>query len=204
MNTKKELLKRLEEETKVLQNPLVKKAFEKIDRADFVDGDYVVEAYEDYALPTRSGQTISQPTTMAFMLELLDAKPGEKVLDIGSGSGWSTALLAEMVGKDGFVYGVEIEPELVEMGKANLKKYPELKAQISKAGEGIGFPQKFLYDRILVNAAATEIPEAILGQLDIGGVLVIPVNDILTRVSKISEDKIEKKEFPGFLFGPLV
>ena len=204
MNTKEDLLKRLKEETRVLENPLIEKAFQNIDRADFVFGDYEVEAYEDYTLPTISGQTISQPTTVAFMLELLNPQSGEKVLDVGSGTGWTTALLAHIVGKDGYVYGVDTLPELVEAGQKNLKKYSSLQAEITQAGTGFGLPQDFLYDRILVNASTHDIPSELLVQLRIGGIMVIPVGESLVRVVKKSETENEEKQYSGFAFTPLL
>ena len=88
METKEELFAHLKDVTRVLEDPLVRRAFIDIDRADFVGEDYKVEAYEDYALPIGYGQTISQPTTVGFMFELLGAREGDKVLDVGSGSGW--------------------------------------------------------------------------------------------------------------------
>jgi protein-L-isoaspartate(D-aspartate) O-methyltransferase len=121
--TKEELLAHLEDNSKVFKNPAIKQAFESVDRKDFIQPDYHVEAYEDYPLPTMLGQTISQPTTVAFMLELLDTQSGETVLDIGSGTGWTSALLGHIVGKEGKVIGLEIRPELVEYSKENLKKY---------------------------------------------------------------------------------
>ena len=113
MNTKEQLIRHLEE-TKVLQTLGIKKTFEKIDRVDFVNTNYKNEAYEDYPLPIGFGQTISQPTTVAFMLELIDLKPDHKVLDIGSGSGYTTALIAHLV-PNGEVLGLEIIPELARM-----------------------------------------------------------------------------------------
>ena len=120
---KEDLIKHLKEATQVLKNPSIENAFMVIDRVDFVDEDYKVEAYEDYPLPIGNGQTISQPTTVAFMLELLDVKKGEKVLDLGSGSGYTSALIGKIVGDSGRVVGVEIITELVEKSRENLAKY---------------------------------------------------------------------------------
>ncbi|MGB9609289.1 MAG: protein-L-isoaspartate O-methyltransferase family protein, partial [Minisyncoccia bacterium] len=101
-----------------LKSPRIIDAFRKVDRMNFVI-DYVKnEAYRNSPLAIGFGQTISQPLTVAFMLELLDVQEGNKVLDVGSGSGWTTALLAELVGEKGKVYGIEIIPELYEFGKA--------------------------------------------------------------------------------------
>src|ERR1044071_317483 len=120
MNSRDDLQKHLKNESRVLENPELEKAFADIDRADFVGPDYEVEAYEDYALPIGLGQTISQPTVVAFMLELLDIQKGEEILDVGSGSGWTTALLSELTGEDGSVLGWEILPELVKLGQKNI------------------------------------------------------------------------------------
>src|SRR3990167_9057902 len=108
MDTREELIEYLANTSKVLGNSPIRHAFESVDRADFVNEDYKFEAYEDYPIPIGFDQTISQPTTVAFMLELLDAREGDKVLDIGSGSGWTTALLSKIVGSSGEITGVEI------------------------------------------------------------------------------------------------
>ncbi len=202
---REELLNHLEFETQVFKNKAIKKAFEAIDRKDFVMPDYEFEAYEDYALPTFNGETITQPTLVAFMLELLDTQEGDSVLDIGSGSGWTTALLAHMAGNEGNVYGVEIQPELIKQGKANLAKYKKLKlnAEIVEAGEDTGLYTHAPYNRIIASVAFDDkeniIPELLL-QLVPGGIMVAPVNDTLIKFEKISDDEIEETEYPGFNF----
>lgn len=206
MSTRAELLKHLEETSNVLSNEDVRHAFEIVDRANFVGDDYKVEAYEDYPLPIGHGQTISQPTTVAFMLELLEAEKGQKVLDVGSGSGWTTALLSDIVGDEGYVYGTEIVPELAEVSRDNLEKQHVANAEIRQVqlGDMIGIPEEAPFDRILVNAAAEEMPEGLLPQLAIGGTLVIPVKESIFQIKRVSEDDYESKEFPGFVFVPLV
>ena len=199
-----ELIYHLIHNSRVLNNPLVKSAFEAVDRADFVPPDYQMEAYEDYPLPIGHRQTISQPTTVAFMLELLDPRPGQKILDLGSGSGWTTALLANIVGEKGRVYGVELVPELVEYGKKNLAKYGFKNAQIHQAGEELGMPSEAPFDRILVSAAADKLHQDLLNQLKDGGIMVIPIKDSIWRIEKLSEQELEKKEYKGFVFVPLI
>ena len=204
MENKKELLEHLEHNTKVLQDPLVKEAFSKIDRGDFVSEDYLYEAYQDYPLPIGQGQTISQPTTVAFMLEKLEITPGQKILDVGSGSGFTTALLAQMTGEAGEVYAVEKLPELVELGRNNLKKYTFDNAEIFESGEMVGLPEHAPYDRILVSAASRQLPEALVDQLEAGGIIVIPIGESICKIIKKDDEKLEKKEYPGFLFVPLI
>ena len=200
----KELIYHLIHNSRVLNNPLVKSAFEAVDRADFVPPAYQREAYEDYPLPIGYGQTISQPTTVAFMLELLDPRPCQKILDLGSGSGWTTTLLANIVGEKGRVYGVELVPELVEYGKKNLAKYGFKNAQIRQANQELGVPSEAPFDRILVSASADKLPQDLLRQLKDGGVMVIPIKDSIWRIEKLSREKLEKKEYKGFVFVPLI
>ncbi|MBP6914401.1 protein-L-isoaspartate O-methyltransferase [Candidatus Parcubacteria bacterium] len=172
----------------------------KVDRKDFVLKEYESEAYEDYPLPIGFGQTISQPSTVYFMLKLLNPQKGEKILDLGSGSGWTTALLREAVGKTGKVFGVEKIPELVELGRKNISKYNFNNVQILQAEKLLGLPQEAPFDKILVSASAKEIPQELVSQLKDKGIMVIPVENDILRIEK--GGRIEKYE--GFVFVPLI
>lgn len=172
----------------------------KVDRKDFVLKEYESEAYEDYPLPIGFGQTISQPSTVFFMLKLLNPKKGEKILDVGSGSGWTTALLAEAVGEKGKVFGIEKIPELVEFGKNNISKYNFNNVQILEAGKELGLSKEAPFDKILVSASAKEIPQELMDQLKDKGIMVIPVGNDILKIQK--KGKIEKYE--GFVFVPLI
>ncbi len=204
MFTKEQLIDHLEKGTKVLDNKVLKDAFVAIDRIDFVPEDYAEEAYEDYPLPIGHEQTISQPTTVAFMLELLDPKEGDRILDVGSGSGWTTALLSHIVGEKGEVVGVERISELVESGKENIKRYDFKNMKIIKAEKEVGSKSDAPFDKILVSAAAEELPKQLLEQLKVGGTIVIPVYDNLWQVKKTSETNTEIKKFDRFEFVPLI
>ena len=187
----------------VLNSPHIIDAFRTVDRKYFVPESLSEETYIDNALPIGNGQTISQPSTVAFMLEKLAPKKGDKVLDIGSGSGWTTALLCHIVGEKGSVTGVERVGPLVEQGQENLSQFHYNHGCIIKAEEKLGLPGK-QFDRILVSAAADEIPEELFPQLKVGGTLVIPVGNSIYKFKKISETQIEKEAFYGFIFVPLI
>ncbi len=194
----------------ILKTQAIIEAFLAVDRKDFVPVEFQEETYGDYPLPIGHDQTISQPTTVAFMLELLQPQPGEKILDIGSGSGWTTTLLAFLVGKEGRVLGLERIPELVAFGAQNLKKYDFPWATISQAEKILGLAKEAPSDKILVSAAAQEFPEKLVSQLKEGGVMVIPVQNAVWHVKKLSEgpptgeSRTEIQKFEGFGFVPLI
>ena len=177
--------------------------FRTIDRRYFVPDDFGEEVYGDYPLPIGEDQTISQPSTVAFMLELLEAKEGERVLDIGSGSGWTTALLGYIVGEKGEVIGLERHKALVEKGRKNIERFGFAHVRIKEAGASLGRPGE-QFDAILVSASAPEVPQQLFSQLKPGGRLVIPVRNSLYRFTKLSETQIRQEEYPGFVFVPLV
>lgn len=190
-----------------LHSPRVIEAFKKIDRSNFVIEPVRNNAYVNAPLAIGFGQTISQPLTVAFVLEKLDVQPGHKVLDVGSGSGWTTALLAAIVGEKGKVYGIEIIPEIYEFGKANVMRYSFLNKGIVEmyCGNGLeGLKEAAPFDRIMCSAAVKEIPPAFKDQLKIGGKMIFPMNNSLWLMSKKNETDFDTEEYPGFIFVPAI
>ncbi len=186
-----------------LKSTTIIEAFRYIDRADFVLDPTISDIYEDYPLQIGYQQTISQPTTVVMMLEMLSPKEGDNILDIGSGSGWTTALLSFIAGDKGSVTGLERVDSLVKFGNDNLKKYGFKNSKIVQAKNDLGIiGGKF--DRILVSAAASEFPYSLVEQLKIGGKLVIPVKNSIYEVTKKEDTKIESIEHYGFRFVPLI
>ena len=177
-------------------------AFAKVKREDFIPEQYQYLAYEDMALPLENGATISQPYTIAFMLNLLELQPNknQKILEIGSGSGYVLALISEII-KKGKIYGIEIISSLANKSKKLLKRDKKITI-LNKDGSN-GLPEKAPFDRILISASANEIPSHLYQQLKNNGILVAPVRDSIFQIRKKNK-KIEIKEFPGFVFVPLV
>lgn len=190
-----------------VQTPALAAALAAIDRRDFVRGELLYEADADVPLPIGRGQTISQPSTVAFMLELLQPQAGHNVLDIGSGSGWQTSLLAYMVGREGHVTALEVIPALCEWGRQNVAKYNYIKKGIVEMhcqdGRG-GYPARAPFDRLIAAAAGEDVPEAWLAQTKIGGRIVTPIGWSVWQLIKKSETDFERREYPGFAFVPLV
>lgn len=187
-----------------LTTPHIIAAFRAIDRQDFVPDNQKEWAYQDQALYIGHNATISQPSTVAFMLEKLQPAEGDKILDIGAGSGWTTALLAHIVGPHGRVYGVEIIPSLVTFGNNNLLLHNLPHAHIKQATEELGLSTQAPFDKILVSASATEIPDMLLLQLRVGGVLVIPIQKAIWQIRKLSDTQTDIHKYPGFVFVPLM
>lgn len=189
--------------TDILISSNITDAFLDIDRADFVRFPESDDRYRDYPLPIGWGQTISQPSTVVMMLEMLGVKKGDKVLDIGSGSGWTTALLSHIVGDEGSVTGVERIDELVKFGNENLKKYNFKNTKIIKAEEELGIKGK-QFDRILISASAKKFPLELIAQLKTGGKIVIPVGESIYEGTKESNDELKVVKHYGFVFVPLI
>jgi len=161
----------------------------------------------DGPLDIGHGQTNSQPRTVRAMLELLDVRPGQRVLDVGSGSGWTTALLAALVGPTGSVLGLERVPDLVLTGSANVEaaRMPWARVRASVAGV-LGAPDEAPFDRVLVSAMATRLPEPLVAQLDVAGILVVPVAGRMLRVERDANapDGQRVTEHGRYRFVPLI
>jgi protein-L-isoaspartate(D-aspartate) O-methyltransferase len=179
-------------------------AFVAVPREGFLPRRLRRRASYDGPLDIGHGQTNSQPRTVADMLRLLDVQPGQRVLDVGSGSGWTTALLAHLVGPGGSVRGVEIVPHLVEQGRANLAATDQPWASIDGALPGrLGLPDDGPYDRILVSAEATSLPGELVAQLAAGGRMVVPVLTRMTLVVR-GDDEVRTSVHGHYRFVPLL
>lgn len=192
---------------RILKTAEIIKAFYKIKREDFVPENFKKEAYINAPLSIGFGQTISQPETVAFMLELLQPQKGDKILEIGFGSGWQTALLCEIIGKKGKVFGIERIPELKEFGEKNISKYNFIKSKraVVMIGDGAkGFKKEAPFDKIIVAASADSVPPALKEQLKINGRLVIPIKNSIWLLIKKTDNQFEEIEYPGFVFVPLI
>lgn len=182
----------------------INQAFHIVPRTAFLPMDVRERAELDRPLPIGFGQTNSQPSTVRLMLEWLGPQSGEKILDIGSGSGWTTALLAYLVGSKGSIYAVEKIPQLVSFGRKNCEQAGARNVRFFEAGSTYGLPDFAPYDRILVSAAALTLPKALLEQLKVGGRLVIPIGNSIHVIDKINKSTHRGTENPGFLFVPLI
>lgn len=175
------------------------KAFAKVPREKFISPSLKEEAYIDTPLPLEKGATISQPYTIAFMLNLLELKPKQKILEIGSGCGYVLALLSEIT--QGKIFGIEIIKSLARKSKQYLKNYKNIKVFSQDGSEGLSKNAPF--DRILISASAEKLPTHLYKQLKENGILVTPVKNSIIQIKK-QKDKIKIKESPGFVFVPLI
>ncbi|MBT2160971.1 protein-L-isoaspartate(D-aspartate) O-methyltransferase [Zobellia nedashkovskayae] len=182
----------------------VLEAIRTIPRHLFMDSSFEGHAYQDKAFPIGADQTISQPYTVAFQSELLEVKPDHKILEIGTGSGYQTAVLLLLRSK---VYTIERQSELFKKTKIFFRKMGYRPKKLIFGDGYKGLPGEAPYDGIIVTAGAPEVPKALMSQLKIGGRLVIPVgtdDQIMTLFIRKSEKEFEKKEFGSFRFVPLL
>jgi protein-L-isoaspartate(D-aspartate) O-methyltransferase len=189
---------------KGIKSERVLDAINALPRHFFFDTALISHAYEDKAFPIGEGQTISQPYTVAFQTELLDVKPGDRILEIGTGSGYQGSIL-HLLGAE--VFTIEYQKKLFEGTQRFLKRLG-IEMHLFYGDGTQGIPQYAPYDKIIVTAGAPIVPEALIQQLKIGGILVIPVGDrqrqAMVKITKKSAKSFEREEFDGFAFVPLL
>ncbi len=189
---------------KGVKDKKVLEAIKSIPRHLFMDSSFEDHAYQDKAFPIAADQTISQPYTVAFQTELLEIERGNTVLEIGTGSGYQTAVLCELGAK---VYSIERQQELYKKTKIFLSKIGYRPKYLSFGDGYKGLPEYAPYDKIIVTAGAPYVPNALLSQLKIGGRLVIPIGEnvqIMTLFIRKSNKEFDKKEYGDFRFVPLL
>lgn len=190
--------------SKGIVDPRVLDAINSVPRHLFMDSGFVDHAYQDKAFPIAANQTISQPYTVAFQTELLQLKKGDKVLEIGTGSGYQTAILLHLKAK---VYTIERQLTLFKKTQLFFEKMG-YRPKRFVFGDGYkGIPEDAPYDAIVVTAGAPEVPKALLEQLKRGGRLVIPLgvrDQLMTRITRISDKEFKKETFGTFRFVPLL
>ena len=199
---RKRLVEELEKEG--IRSKNVLKALMHLPRHFFFPKDFENKAYENIAFPIEGGQTISQPFTVARQTELLDIQKGDKVLEVGTGSGYQTAVLIELKAE---VYSIERHKELYAKAKKFLPKVGYVPKKLVHGDGYAGLPEHAPFDGIIVTAGAPYVPKALLGQLKIGGKMVIPVGDdvqVMTVFTRTGEQKFEKLEYGDFRFVPML
>lgn len=190
--------------SKGITDQAVLEAINSVPRHVFMDSGFVDHAYQDKAFPISAGQTISQPYTVAFQTELLQLKKGDKVLEIGTGSGYQTAILLHL---KAVVYTIERQLSLFKKTKRFFEKMGYRPKRFIFGDGYKGIPEHAPYDAIVVTAGAPEVPRALMEQLKIGGRLVIPVgvrDQLMTRITRTSEKAFKKETFGTFRFVPLL
>ncbi len=184
----------------------IEDAIRKTPREFFVPKQHKEEAYDDRPIETKNMQTISQPSVVARMTEWLDVKPKLKVLEVGAGSGWQSAIIAKLAYPE-TVYAIEKHADLVEFARNNLRNANVNNVQVIHGDGILGFPKKAPFDRIIITAACEKIPNSLIDQLSKGGILLAPIGkntQKLVLFQKTKQGIVEKKIEDGYVFVPLV
>lgn len=190
--------------SKGIRDEAVLAAIRAVPRHLFMDSSFEDHAYQDKAFPIAADQTISQPYTVAFQTELLQVQPGDKILEIGTGSGYQTAVLLHMKAK---VYTIERQHELFKKTKLFFRKMGYFPKKFVFGDGYKGMPDEGPFDGIIVTAGAPKVPKALLGQLRVGGRMVIPVgvdSQVMYRITRKSDTEFERETFGTFRFVPLL
>jgi protein-L-isoaspartate(D-aspartate) O-methyltransferase len=188
-----------------ITDEVVIEAMGRVPRHEFVPADYLDQAYDNHPLPIGHGQTISQPYIVALMTQMAEVGAGDKVLEVGTGSGYQAAVLAEVVDQ---VYSVEIIGALAERAEEDLARLGYDNVMVDHADGYFGWPEQAPFDAIVVTAAPDHVPQPLVEQLKIGGQLIIPVGPVggfqtLWRVTRISEEEVQTEDLGGVRFVPL-
>jgi protein-L-isoaspartate(D-aspartate) O-methyltransferase len=189
-----------------LNDSKVESAIRKTPRHEFIPTSLQEKAYEDTPILIMNSQTISQPSVVSRMTEWLDVREDQKILEIGSGSGWQSAILSYLVGH-GKIYSVERHSDLVNFAKKNLDKLGINNVKVILGDGSLGLPKESPFDRIIITAACRKIPQSLFEQLSINGLLVAPVGEFtqsLVLLKKTSQGIVEIKNESGYVFVPLL
>ena len=190
----------------MIKDKKVIEAFKTIPREKFIPEEYIDQAYGDYPLSIGKGQTISQPTTVMLMTEALELKKGDKVLEIGAGSGYQAAIISKIIGEKGKVITTEIVPELAELAENNIKKLKIKNIKIIHYDGSQGYKKESHYNKIIIAAACPEIPSQLINQLKENGIIIAPVGDLFSQqmIKGIKKKGyLETKSLGYFMFVPL-
>jgi protein-L-isoaspartate(D-aspartate) O-methyltransferase len=191
----------------IIKDEDVLKAFNNVPREIFVRKEHKKEAYGDYPLSIGHSQTISQPTTVMIMTQSLEPEKGQKVLEIGAGSGWQAAIISKIVGNEGRVITTEIIPELAEFAKNNLKRAGINNVEVIQCDGSVGYQKEAPYDRIIITAACPKIPSVLIEQLKTDGIIIAPVGSLIfgQEMIKLRKTKsgTEQENLGSFVFVPL-
>lgn len=204
-NSKKRLIDHWQS-SGMIKDKKVIEAFKAIPREKFIPEEYISQAYGDYPLSIGKGQTISQPTTVMLMTEALELKKGDKVLEVGAGSGYQAAIISKIVGEKGKVITTEIVSELAELARNDIKKLKIKNIKIVHYDGGQGYKKESPYDKIIITAACPEIPSKLINQLKENGIIIAPVGDLFSQqmIKGIKKKGyLETKSLGYFMFVPL-
>jgi protein-L-isoaspartate(D-aspartate) O-methyltransferase len=189
-----------------IRDPLLLDALRQVPRERFVSPDYGAQAYGDHPLPIEAGQTISQPYIVALMIEAAEVRPGDRVLEVGAGSGYAAAVMSRIAGQ---VIGIERQPELVEIARERLQRLGYDNVEVVEGDGTRGWPDMAPYDAILAAASGSHVPQPLVDQLAPGGRLVMPVGgrawiQQLVKLTKLADGRTRQENLGEVRFVPLI
>jgi protein-L-isoaspartate(D-aspartate) O-methyltransferase len=189
-----------------LDDPKLLAAFRAVPREDFISGDYADYAYQDSPLPIESGQTISQPYIVALTIDAAGIKPGDKVLEVGAGSGYAAAVIGQIAAQ---VIAVERHHELVEIAQKRMRQLAYPNVRIVEGDGTLGWPEEAPYDAIVAAASGSHVPQSWIAQLKAGGRIVMPIGgpheaQSLVKVTKEEDGTLRREDLGGVRFVPLI